>query len=88
MIVGNSVRLGAEFKDFDGVLYDPTDVKVKIYKSDMSVSTEAVPTRDSLGVFYYDYILTATDYAFEFSGEVAGFPILSRMPLRASTRFE
>jgi len=87
MIVGNSVRLKAEFKDFDGTNYDPDDVTVKIYSGAMSViHTSTSPVHDGLGIFYLDYTLTEDDYAFEFSGEIAGFPILSRLPLSASSR--
>ena len=88
MYVGNTVRLKAEFKDLDGNAYDPNDVAVTIYAADMSVIVTASPTNDAVGSYYHDYTLTASDYAFEFSGVIPGttFPVLSRLVISATSR--
>ncbi len=86
MLVGNTVRLQAEFKDFDGTYFTPDNRKVRIYDGGMNVVKEAVPVTITTGKYYYDHILSKGDYAFEFYGEIGGFPVLSRAPLTASER--
>ena len=88
MIIGNTVRLRAEFKDLDDNYYDPDDVVVTVYNCSMTAIATTDATRDSTGQYYHDYTLTADDYAFEFSGVIphSTFSVLSRMALSASSR--
>lgn len=87
MIAGNTVRLRAEFRDYDGMNYDPNDVTVRVYSCSMEVIHEDTnPENPEVGVYFLDYTLTDDDYAFEFSGVIDGFPVLSRLPLNVSSR--
>ncbi len=87
MIVGNTVRLRAEFKDFAGNRYNPNDVTVRVLSCNMETIFESTsPSSDETGVYYIDYTLTEDDYAFEFSGVIDSFPVLSREPLNVSNR--
>jgi len=87
MLEGNTVRLRADFKDYNGAYYDPNDLAVKVYNNRMSVIHEGVPIQEAVGRYYYDYTLTKPDYAFEFSGTIVGVPVLSRMSLRVGRTY-
>lgn len=53
---GGTARLTVEYKDENGVLTDPTTPLVDVLNpSNVAVVTDAVPVRESLGSFYYDF---------------------------------
>lgn len=57
---GNTVRLIAKFKDYDGVLIDPDLVRVIFYDSKYKETgsvTLSNLNRLSLGEYYYDYTI-------------------------------
>jgi hypothetical protein len=78
----NTVRLKAEFRDFDGQLVSPDDVVLKLYNAKKIQIGEAIPVLPaSEGVFTYDYVLETDVYGsifYEFSGTVNNLPILGR----------
>lgn len=88
-IIGNTIRLSAEFKSFAGVYTDPTLVTLKIYDKNMAQIGETVVLGDAhkngIGKYYYDYLVpddkrlginTLTFY--EFCGIIDGEPALNR----------
>ncbi|MGG1690587.1 hypothetical protein ABDH65_11055 [Heyndrickxia ginsengihumi] len=83
MLQGDTIRLKCHFKTFDGVLVDPSDVKLTIYKSDQT-QIEQIPLDDTnrldVGVYFYDYTPASelSEFIFEFAGSVNNKPILSR----------
>jgi hypothetical protein len=72
---GDTIRLKGTFKDFSGVLTDPSALALKIYDSTGTVVlTKAITdmTHASTGVYYYDWTTTATgDFIYEFTGTLA-----------------
>ena len=85
-LIGNTIRLKGEFKDFNGNLTDIEEPKVVIYDKKRNVIKEATPTKAGTGMYYYD--LVVPDYkeagkqneplVFEFSGSLEGKPIVGR----------
>ena len=59
-IQGDTVRLGVEFRDFDGYLVDPSSITLKVFsvKKDILFSV-AITSADkvSTGIYEYDYVL-------------------------------
>jgi hypothetical protein len=88
---GNTVRLMARFRDFDGNLSDATGIVLRIYDhrrnqigADIAITAS---NRTSLGVYQYDYTIpsTATQaIIYEFSGMVGTLPSVGRgqIPVR------
>jgi hypothetical protein len=54
---GDTVRLKATIKDYDGVLIDPDTHSIKVYNpSDVQVGSEiTTPTSDGVGMYHADY---------------------------------
>jgi hypothetical protein len=76
---GDTIRLKASFYTFAGVLADPSTVTCTIYDSGGVVVTTGSATKETTGVFYYDYTTTTKgDFSFEFTGTLETKPILSR----------
>ena len=85
-LIGNTIRLKGEFKDFNGELTDIENPKVVVYDSKRKVILDAEPERIEEGKYQYDLIVP--DYkeagkqneplVFEFSGELDGKPIVGR----------
>ena len=85
-LIGNTVRLKAEFKDLDGNLTDIEEPKVVVYDSNREVILAAEPERVGVGKYQYDLIVP--DYkeagkqneplVFEFSGSLEDKPIVGR----------
>jgi hypothetical protein len=77
----NTIRLKGTFRDFSGDLVDPTVLAFKIFDATgTAILTKAIGdlTRESLGVYHYDWQPTATgDYIYEFSGTLAGSAMLA-----------
>ena len=79
-----TVRLKAEFRDFDGVLTSPTGVVLKVYdKQKVQIGTDISVTATSTGLFQYDYTLPsdANPVYYEFKGTLNTKPILGRAQL-------
>lgn len=85
-LIGNTIRLKGEFKDFNGEYQDVNNPKVVVYDSKRKVILDAEPERIEEGKYQYDLIVP--DYkeagkqneplVFEFSGELDGKPIVGR----------
>ena len=80
-LIGDTIRLKSEFKDFDGEYVDPEDVKVVIYNSRYKEVEEYAPDRTALGKYHLDYTVpsgTTNTMYFEFKGTIGGKPVLGR----------
>lgn len=55
--IGDQARLTATFKTSNGVLIDPTEVKIKI-RNPNDTETEFTAVRDSVGQYHYDLTFT------------------------------
>jgi len=85
-LIGNTIRLTGEFKNYDGSHYDVNNPKVVVYDSNREVILAAEPERVGVGKYQYDLIVP--DYkeagkqkeplVFEFSGSLEGKPIVGR----------
>jgi len=85
-LIGNTIRLKAEFRNFNGELFDIENPKVVVYDSNREVILSAEPERVGVGKYQYDLIVP--DYkeagkqkeplVFEFSGEIDGQPVVGR----------
>ena len=82
-LTGNTIRLKAEFKTFDGVLVSPDNVKLKIYSDRNDLLEEINVEPISTGKYQYDYTIPNDigPIYFEFNGTLEGKPILGRMKL-------
>ena len=83
-LIGNTVRLEAEFEDFDGELVSPDDVKVIIYDGRREIIHKADVTPYETGKYHYDYTIPAEPLGqlyVEFSGMLAGKPKAGRTTL-------
>lgn len=79
MIAQDTIRLNVEFKDFNGNVIQPNDVKLKIYntkKELLETITEGIVQERTK--YYYDYLATDSDFIFEFSGFYNDKAVLSR----------
>jgi len=82
-IIGNTVRLQATFKRFDGILSDPESLTFKVYDSSKRLIFADNLTninKISVGLYYYDYLIPngIGDLTYEFSGILEGSVILGR----------
>lgn len=80
---GDTVRLKVHFKTFTGESIEPTDIKLTIYDTNKNLIEEIPITdtnKESLGVYFYDYILPddKPEIVFEFRGLQNNKPILVR----------
>ncbi|NPV90097.1 MAG: hypothetical protein HPY50_04885 [Firmicutes bacterium] len=81
---GDTVRLTAEFKDWNGELADPEVVTVKIYENQRNVIHTGTAIKSDIGKYYYDYELPtsgAGDLVYEFGGVLGGKTVLARAAL-------
>jgi hypothetical protein len=80
-LIGNTVRLKAEFKDFNGEYVSPENVILRIYDAYKKQVGEDIPVSPSdVGKYQYDYVIpgaVGTLY-FEFVGTIGGLPVLGR----------
>lgn len=76
----DTARLSVQFRDFDGYIVIPENVKLAIYDTQGTLKetfTEGIV--DSLdGSFYYDYTATDSDFIFEYLGYHFSKPVLAR----------
>ncbi len=80
-LIGNTVRLKAEFKDFNGEYVSPENVILRIYDVYKKQVGEDIPVSPSgVGKYQYDYVIPdiAGTLYFEFVGTIGGLPILGR----------
>jgi len=81
-LIGNTVRLKAEFRDFDGELVSPGNVVLRIYDGYKKQVGEDIPVLPSdVGKYQYDYVIPGDVIGplyFEFVGTIGGLPILGR----------
>lgn len=80
MFVNDTVRLVAQFRDFNGNAINPDNVKLTIYNKQQEIIetiTEGI-TDNTQGNFHYNYVATNSDFIFEFSGFFNSKPVLSR----------
>jgi len=79
---GNTVRIKAEFKDFDGTNVSPDNVVLRIYsKGRVQIDDDISLSPMSEGIYEYDYeIPNLPDRAiyYEFEGELGGNPVIAR----------
>lgn len=84
----DTIRVKAEFKDYAAALLDADSQAVTFTAFDAetlkSVATAAA-TRQSLGVYYYDWLVPATEkgYILEMKGNFSTKPQLKRMRVKA-----
>ncbi len=79
-LIGDTIRLKAEFKDFNGELTDIENPKVVVYDSKRKVILDAEPERIEEGKYQYDYVIPDVigPLYFEFVGTIGELPILGR----------
>jgi transposase-like protein len=81
-LIGNTVRLKAEFKDFNGKHVSPENVNLRIYDGYKKQVGEDIPVFPSdVGKYQYDYVIPGDVIGplyFEFVGTIGGLPILGR----------
>lgn len=78
-IVGDTVKLKAEFKDFDGTLTSPDDVKLIVYDWNKEIIEEYTVSPVEEGKYEQAYTIKDTGAAyFEFSGQIDGYPVARR----------
>ncbi len=80
---GSIIRIRAVFKDLEDNIVDPSNTKLVIYdKNFKKIKTVSGLTKESTGVYYYDYstIFSEKDkqYYCEISGDVDGKQIICR----------
>lgn len=80
--VGNTVRLVAQFYDWDGAPVDPALIKLIFYDAKYTKIDEySIGPAHKLepGKYYFDYVTKASGTVFyEWYGEVDGLPTLKR----------
>jgi hypothetical protein len=84
---GNTVRLSCHFYDVDGVLTNPTLVKVIIYDyryNKMEEFTLDSSYQISTGVYFYDFQTSIEErrYIYEWYGTIGGLPSIKRADFR------
>ena len=80
-LIGNTVRLKAEFRDFNGEHVSPENVTLRIYDGCKKQVSEDIPVSPSdVGKYQYDYVIPDVigPLYFEFVGTLEGLPILGR----------
>ena len=81
-LIGNTVRLKAEFRDFNGEYVSPENVVLRIYDGYKKQVGEDIPVLPSdVGKYQYDYVIpddVIGPLYFEFVGTLEGLPILGR----------
>ena len=87
--VGDTIRIYVEFKDFNGNIFDPSDVELRIYDyfqrqvGPTIESGEVVKEED--GIYYHEYTIPTNDNLvfvfplfYEFRGTIRGKTALRR----------
>ena len=89
VFTGDTVSATAEFRDIDNALIDADSniVNFNVYDADTHKLLEThVATRDSIGLYHYDYTIPSSEksYYFEFEGLFGAKPQLQRIKVKAS----
>lgn len=83
--LGNTVRLIAQFKDWDGNPVDPVLIKVVFYDTQFKkISEHSIGPANRLdtGSYYFDYVPdTVGTFFYEWYAEIDGLPSLKRASL-------
>jgi hypothetical protein len=69
---GSAIRIQAVFRDFDGNLVDPQNVKVRIYDNLYKQLDEFPSVKKSTGVYYYDYVTAINKKDKQYFCEMSG----------------
>jgi hypothetical protein len=81
-LIGDTIRLKAEFKDFNGEHVSPENVILRIYDGYKKQLGEDIPVLPSdVGKYQYDYVIPGDVIGplyFEFVGTIGELPILGR----------
>lgn len=85
---GDTVRVKGTFKNQSNTLIDAdsNSVTFNIYNADsLKIVTTAAATRQSAGIYYYDYTVPAAEikYIVELKGNFSALPQLSRAVIKA-----
>lgn len=91
-LIGNTVRIYAEFRDWSKALGDPTELTLTFYdrrRNVLSTVPAASIVKDELGKYHYDYTIPDTAspvIVYEFKGKLSATPIVTRgeIPVRWS----
>lgn len=79
---GNTIRLTAQFHDWDGNPIDPSIIKIKFYDRQFNLLEEhslGSTNREDVGEYYYDYVSESLDIIiYEWYSEIDGLPSLKR----------
>lgn len=82
--MGNTVKLRAEFRDYEGVLYDPSSIELKIYNPSKTQLGNTISITDndkvSVGIYEYEYTIPigTGNLTYEFKGVTGGMPVIGR----------
>lgn len=84
--IGNTVKLKAEFRDYDGDLVDISNPRIKVYDANRGLIEEGVPERTTTGIYVYDFVVPNYVAAsrrdeplvFEFSGTLGDQAVVGR----------
>jgi len=83
-IIGNTIKLKAEFKTFSDVYANPTDITLKIFNKNRKQIGTTIDITDadkiSTGIYLYEYTLPYgyNELVYEFAGILEGDIILGR----------
>ena len=81
-LVGDTIRLTAEFRDWDGVLKNPTEIKLKILDSkynELESHDLGLSNNESVGKYFFDYPASLIgDFIYEWEALADGTPNVYR----------
>lgn len=83
-LMGNTIKIRAEFEDFSGVHMDPETVELKIYDYAHRVIEGPIQIQEShkidIGVYEYPYTVPygKDELYYEFTGVIEGNPSVGR----------
>jgi hypothetical protein len=81
---GDTIRLTCTFYNFDNVAVDPSEVKMIIYDSTYTKTSETIlnsSNRTGTGIYFYDYfadVTKDTKIIYEWHGIIEGTPSIKR----------
>lgn len=81
VVMGDTIRLCAEFRDWNGELSDPDNVELTIYDQNKNKIVTLNPDKEDTGIYFYDYTIELNDsvpITFEYKGILSGTPATRR----------